>query len=485
MRLRTLCNLLAVGLLMPSSILSAVAAVPFSARTVPPNVVHIVLDEWGYFEMSALGHPDLKTPNIDRLAATGTRFTQCLAGGPVCAPTRCSLMTGKHAGHMTVRGNSGKAAIRADEETIASMFKRAGYRTGGFGKWGIGARGTSGVPERHGFDVFFGYYSQVHAHTYYPRYLVRNSEEVPQGTNTGSAYPPGGNGTFSQYSIFKEASAFIARNQQAPFYLYLPWTPPHGLWGFPTNDPAWALFKDKPWTGGQVTTNDGKVYAALLSLADRQIGDLLAQLKRLELITNTIVMLSGDNGGVPYFEDRNHADGLFAPNVNPLNRNEHFRGKKGTLYEGGLRIPFIVSWPGKIPAGRVCDHLCYFPDVMPTLAELTGVPCPSGTDGTSFASVLLGDSKPKQSHSWLYWEYEGAVAVRMGPWKALRPGTNAAWELYDLTSDISESRNLASLHPELVARAAGFAAQAHEPCVEGECFDPALAAKDDRYAPAR
>ncbi len=451
----------------------------------PPNVVHIVLDDWGYYEMSGLGHPDLKTPNIDRLAAAGTRFTQCLAGGPVCAPTRCALMTGKHPGHMTVRANSGNDAIRAGEETIASMFKRAGYATGGFGKWGLGARGTSGVPEQHGFDLFFGYYDQVHAHTYYPRYLIRNSEEVPLEGNTGAPYPPGGKGTFSQYVIFKEATAFIEANKDRPFYVYLPWTPPHGLWGFPESDPAWALFKDKPWTQGQRSKNDAKAYAAMLSLADRQLGDLLAQLKRLGLEENTIVILSGDNGGQPYFNDKTYPNGVFSPNVNPKNPKERFRGGKSDLYEGGLRVPFMVRWPGKIAAGRVCDHLCCFPDVMPTLAELAGVTCPEGLDGLSFAPVLRGHPDAQKQHPYLYWEFEGSTAVRIGNWKAYRKNAKAAWELYDLAADISEGRDVAAAHPDIVAKAAAAAAGAHTPRVPGTVLDKALAAKDAHYDPPK
>lgn len=201
-----------------------------------PNIVHIILDELGYYELSHMGHPIMKTPHIDRLAEEGTRFTQFLAGASVCAPTRCALLTGKHMGHATVRGNGGGDPLLPGEETIASVLKRAGYATGGFGKWGIGARGTSGVPEKHGFDVFFGYYDQMHAHTYFPKYLIRNSEEVPQPGNTGN---PVKGETFAQYEIFKESMQFIRDHKNEPFFLYLPWTPPHGHWGIPrTNLPS-------------------------------------------------------------------------------------------------------------------------------------------------------------------------------------------------------------------------------------------------------
>src|SRR3954469_7805297 len=205
------------------AILSGVAE--SNAQTCPPNIVYLIIDELGYYELSCMGHPEHRTPNIDRLASEGVRFTQCLAGGPVCAPTRCALLTGKHAGHMTIRANGGFDPLREGEETLGSVLKKAGYATGGFGKWGNGGRGTSGVPEKHGFDVFFGYYDQVHAHTYFPKYLIRNSQEVPLEGNTGN---PKEEKTFSQYRIFEESKNFIRANKDKPFFAYLPWTPPHG-----------------------------------------------------------------------------------------------------------------------------------------------------------------------------------------------------------------------------------------------------------------
>ena len=216
-----------------------------------PNIIYIMLDEVGYYELSCMGHPTLRTPNIDRMAREGMRFTDALAGASVCAPTRCSLLTGKHMGHAAVRGNVGGLPIRADEETLASMLKKVGYATGGFGKWGIGNRGTSGVPEKHGFDIFYGYYNQVHAHSYYPQYLVCNSEEVPLKGNPGDKPEHHYVGeTHAQHEIFRESIDFIRENAQRKFFCYLPWTPPHGLWGIPMDDPAWLAFKDKPWRWG-------------------------------------------------------------------------------------------------------------------------------------------------------------------------------------------------------------------------------------------
>ena len=228
------------------------------AAEAKPNIIYLMLDEWGYFESGHMGNLDLITPNIDQFAAEGMRFTNAYAGAPVCGPTRCSLLTGKHSGHMSMRANNGFAPIRAEEPTLASMLKPLGYATGGFGKWGIGGRGTSGVPEKHGFDLFFGYYDQVHAHTFYPRYLIRNSEEVPLPGNDGLSFYEGE--THAQDVIFAESIQFIKDHQDEPFFCYLPWTPPHGLWGINEDYPSWQLFKDKPWTAGQKTDRDSRVY---------------------------------------------------------------------------------------------------------------------------------------------------------------------------------------------------------------------------------
>jgi len=471
-------------------LLAALWAAPLAARgaegvkaPVKPNIVHFVIDELGYFELSSMGHPEMKTPQIDRLASEGVRFTQFLAGASVCATTRTCLMTGKHNGHASVRSNGGFEPIRAGEETIASMLKKEGYATGGFGKWGCGARGTSGVPEKHGFDVFFGYYDQVHAHTFYPAYLIRNSEEVHLAGNPGSYYD---GRTFSQYVIFDEAKKFLRENKDRPFFLYLPFTPPHGLWGFPRTDPSWNLYKDKPWTQGMRSPDDPKVYAAMVNLVDREVGEILAMLKDLGLEENTIVLFSGDNGGHEYFADKEHPDGLFGPNVDPATGKRRFRGGKGQLYEGGLRVPFIVRWPGKIQPGRVSDYLGYFGDVMPTLAELAGATCPPDTDGISIVPELLGEKaagRPQPQHDFLYWEDCGQVAVRQGNWKAVRPrGPKAEWELYDLQTDLAEATNVAAAHPDVLERLTRLAADAHAAIQPGEIHDRTLVEKD-RHVP--
>ncbi len=439
-----------------------------------PNIVYIMADELGYYELSHMGHPHIRTPNIDKMAAEGMRFTQCLAGSSLCAPTRCVLMTGKHSGHTSVRTNGGGTPLRADEATIASMLKSRGYATGGFGKWGCGGRGSTGVPEKHGFDEFVGYYDQVHAHSYYPKYIVRNSEELPLPGNKGLSTGK----TYSHYVIVDHAMQFIrdSRKQNRPFFCYMPITPPHGLFDIPDEDPAWKMYQDKDWP------ESAKRYAAMITMVDRQVGDVFRLLRELSIDKNTIVFFCGDNGGNDYFADAAHPRGFHAPNVNPKT-GVAFRGRKGNLYEGGLRIPMIASWPGHIAPGQVSDRLCYFPDMMPTFAELTGASAPADTDGLSLVPELIGSAaagREQADHEFLYWELGNQVAVRMGDWKAVRPGAKKPWELYDLSKDISENHNLAADKPEILARMQAHAAASHVDAVEGEFLDRSLQQRDQR-----
>ncbi len=456
----------------------AAAVAPAVALGAPkgrkPNVVYIMSDELGYYELGCMGSGNHRTPNVDRMATEGVRFTQALAGAPVCAPTRCVLMTGKHAGHTSVRSNGGGTPLRAGEETIASMLKRAGYATGGFGKWGCGGRGSTGVPEKHGFDVFLGYYDQVHAHTYYPPYLVRNSEEVPLADNHG-----GSNGkTYSQYVIFDAAKKFIRDNKDKPFFCYLPVTPPHGIHDIPDTDPAWQLYKDKEWPQAAAR------YAAMVTMIDRQVGEVLALLKELGLERDTIVFFCGDNGGANYFRTRDLPRGFFGANKHPKTGVE-FRGSKGNLYQGGLRIPMVARWPGHIKPGRVSDLLWYFPDVLPTVAELTGAKAPKDIDGMSIVPELLGEEaagRRQAQHEFLYWEYGGQVAVRAGNWRAVKPRGRGKveWELYDLSKDVSEANNIAAEHPEVLAKMKAIAEREHVAAVEGTFHDRALHERDRR-----
>ncbi len=372
-------------------------------------------------------------------------------------------MTGKHGGHTSVRSNGGGTPLRAGEETVASLLKRAGYATGGFGKWGCGGRGSTGVPEQHGFDVFFGYYDQVHAHSYYPPYLIRNSAEVPLPGNAGGRTGE----TYAHYEIMKESLAFIRDHQEEPFFCYLPVTPPHGMFDIPDDDPAWALYSDKPWP------EEAKRYAAMVAMIDRNVGEVLDLLRELQLDEKTIVFFSGDNGGNDYFKSPEHRRGFYGPNVDPRSDRE-FRGTKGTLYEGGLRVPLIARWPGRVAAGSVSDLLCYFPDFMPTVAELCGEAAPQDTDGVSLTPELLGPEQaghPQQQHEYLYWELGNQIAVRKDHWKAVRPKANSAWQLFDLSSDISERQDVSAEHSEVLQQLIGHAEAAHEPVEEGEFTD--------------
>ena len=426
-----------------------------------PNIIHIMLDELAYYELGCMGNKYIETPNIDRMAAEGMLFTQALAGGPVCAPTRGVLMTGQHSGHCTVRMNDQTWPLRAEDVTVAEILKDAGYATGGFGKWGCGDRGTTGVPELHGFDIFYGYYNQVHAHSFYPCYLLRNSEVEYLPGNPGDKTVVGEH--YSHYLIYDETVKFIRDNKDRPFYCYCAWTPPHGAFMIPDSDPAWQDFKDKPWPN-----EDAKRYAAMVKMCDRQVGEIFDLLKELGLDDNTIVFFSGDNGGNRYFDDFFEGNGPF-------------RGKKGNLYEGGLKISMIVRWPRRIKAGTVNDLIWYFPDFMPTVAELAGASTPDNIDGISIVPTLLGEAaagRKQEDREFLYWEHKNQVAVRMGNYKGIQPDTGADWELYDLSVDIGEANNIASQKAGIVAKMVSFAAKSHTVQPIGDVLDPDKAFKE-------
>jgi len=435
----------------------------------PPNIIYIIDDELGYYEPGFQGGKNIQTPNLDKMAGEGIRLTNLFAGSSVCAPTRCCLLTGKHSGHTSVRANGGGTPLRADETTLASMLKPLGYATGGFGKWGCGGRGSTGVPEKHGFDTFLGYYDQVHAHTFYPPYLIKNSEEVPLAGNNGGSSGQ----TYSQYVIHEAAIKFIRDHAKQPFFAYLPYTPPHGNFNIPDADPAWKLYKDKPWS------EDARRYAAMVTMVDRQVGEVLALLKELGLEENTLVFFSGDNGGNDYFKSADHPRGVHSANKDPQTGIE-YRGTKGTLYEGGVRIPFIARWPGKIAPGGVSDHLGYFPDIMPTIAEATGAKAPADTDGLSLLPTFLGQKPAQKQHEYLYWEISGWTAIRQGHWRAVKPAKTQVWELYDLAADPAESKDLASAQPEVLAKLTALAEKAHEPVREGSFSDTAMHERDRR-----
>ncbi len=416
-----------------------------------PNIVLLILDDLGPREMSFLGHETLRTPNIDRLRASGMYFTNAYSGAPVCAPARSTLLTGKHTGHTTVRGNLGGVPLLAEDVTFAQVLKDAGYATGGYGKWGVGDVGTEGVPETHGFDEFFGYYHQVHAHDFFTDYLWRNSEKVELA-----------DGEYSHYRIVDAAKSFICEHADEPFLCYLPWTPPHGRYQIPDEDPAWQELKDEPWP------EDAKRRAAMVHMVDRHVGDILDLLDELSLAENTVVFFCSDNGGGREVGD------FFRPNGD-------MRGEKTNVYEGGIRVPLAVRWPGPVEAGATSDLPAYFPDFMPTIADLTGTAdhLPEDIDGLSLTPTLLGRADEQEEREFLYWEYTRVgnwqeltyvedgpqQAVRMGRWKLVRLRTTVPFELYDLEADPNESTDLAAEHPALVAEMTRMAEASHTPPV--------------------
>jgi len=398
----------------------------FAAPGKLPNIVFIMVDDMGYHDLGCFGSKTILTPRIDKMCAEGMKFTDCYSGATVCAPARSTLMTGHHMGHTSVRGNSGGIALLATDVTVAEVLKKAGYTNGAFGKWGLGNHDCDGSAERKGFDTFFGYYNQWHAHTYYT-HLFQNSEKVEL------------DGLYTHHAIYDETIKFIKDNKDRPFFCYCPWTPPHAAYQIPEDEPAWALYKDKPWK------NDAKVVAAMDSMMDRQVGEILDLLKELGIDDNTIVFFTSDNGAAKRFDGVHNSCG-------------EMTGHKRSMNEGGIRVPMVVRWPGKIKPGTVSDLPWYFPDVMPTFAELGGVTghVPKDTDGISIVPTLLGEGNQKM-HEYLFWS-AGTRAVRMGKWKGI--GKPGSVKLYDLSVDIGEKNDLAAKHPDIAAELGAFMEEA-------------------------
>jgi arylsulfatase A-like enzyme len=408
-------------------------------------------DDLGYGDLGCYGQQVIKTPHIDRLAAQGARFTDCYAGSTVCAPSRCALMTGLHTGHARVRGNT-LLPLVPDDLTVAEVLKSAGYVTGMVGKWGLGEPDTSGVPNKQGFDEWFGYLNQHHAHNYYPDYLWRNDQRVPLANvvvdNVATRRE-----AYSADLFTREALDFLDRHCRERFFLYLPFTLPHAnneAGGQGMEIPSDAPYSQERWPPPQ------KNHAAMITYLDAQVGKVLARLTELGLDNNTIVFFTSDNG--PHREGG--ADPEFFHSAGPL------RGFKRALYEGGIRVPMIVRWPGKISPDTTSSQVWAFWDVLPTLAELAGAASSRGLDGISMVPELLGEKaagRPQPEHPPLYWEFhEGGFgqAARFGQWKAVRPTKGGALELYDLSTDVGERHDLAAEHPEIVARAKALLASA-------------------------
>lgn len=449
------------------------------SKAAPPNIVYIMSDELAYYELGHMGNPYLVTPRIDQMAKDGIRFTHAFAASPVCGPLRCNLMTGKHAGHASVRSNDGGTPLRADEATIASLLKEKGYATGGFGKWGAGGRDSTGVPEKHGFDIFYGYYDQVHAHSFYPPFLIKNSEEVKLEGNDGGRSGQ----TYSHYSIMEEGLQFIRANKDKPFFAYFPITPPHGMYDIPKEDPAWKQYKDAAWMKDETVAQDVKNYAAMVTMVDNNLGEILDLLDELKLTGNTIVFFTGDNGGQDRFRNNAHPRGFFYPNKDPRTGVE-FRGGKGSLYEGGLRIPTLVQWPGKIVANQLSEFKFAQYDILATLTDLAGANTPADTDGISILPTILGEAAAghkQEAHPYFYWEFGNMQAVRIDDWKAIQIRNKKTWALYDLSKDISETTDLAAQHPEILAKMKKIAEESHEEARPGS-FTTRERHERDRWA---
>jgi arylsulfatase A len=410
--------LLALGLLSPRAIADTPAK---------PNVIFILADDLGYGDLGCFGQKLIKTPNIDRLAAEGMKFTQAYAGATVCAPSRCSLMTGKHNGHASIRGNQevqpeGQLPMPGDTFTVAHLMKRAGYATGLVGKWGLGHPGSASTPGKMGFDHFFGYNCQRLAHEYYPEYLWRDDVKVPLDGKT-----------YSHDLMAADALEFIRANKDRPFFLDLSFTIPHAK----LQVPDLAPYAKESWP------ENLKTLAAMITRMDGDVGRLMALLKDLGIDDRTMVIFASDNGAA-------YQDKLF-DHSGPL------RGHKRDMYEGGIRTPALARWPGKIKPGVSSSQVWAFWDVLPTLAELVGQTAPAGLDGISILPALLEGRTI--DHPPLYWEFhEGGFdqAARIGDWKSVKNGARGPIELYDLKADPREQRDVASQHPDVVARFRDF-----------------------------
>jgi arylsulfatase A-like enzyme len=415
-----------------------------------PNIIFILTDDLGYRDLGCYGQEVLSTPNIDRMAEEGMRFTQCYTGSPLCAPSRSVFVTGQHAGHTRVRDNfaavggvppQGRVPLEPEDTTVAEVLKFANYRTGIAGKWGLGEPETTGVPNRKGFDQWLGYLNQRNAHSYYPPYLWRNQDKMELPANEGD-----GQGQWSHELIAEFGLEFIRTNHDRPFFLYLPWTLPHGKYQIPDL----GEYADKDWT------DDEKGYAAMVSRIDSDVGDILDLLKELDIDDRTIVFFCSDNGAARRWERFGSCGNL--------------RGCKGDVYEGGIRTPMVVRWPGRVPAGEVSTATWYFADFLPTVAELAGAEVPHEVDGVSVLPTLLGEEQEGLEERYLYWELPKKDALhqaaRRGDFKAVRHGLEGDVELYELDVDEGESTDVAREHRDVAQGFADFMTAAHEesPC---------------------
>jgi arylsulfatase A-like enzyme len=429
----------------------------FAAAAAPParpTIVLFLAADLGYGDLGCYGQTRIETPNLDRLAAEGMRFTQAYAGSTVCAPSRCTLMTGLHTGHARTRGNLfPDLHLRPEDVTVTELLKKAGYRTGLFGKWSLGGIGTTGYPLRKGFDEWFGFFSQTHAHNYYPEHLLENEREFLLRGNMGTKR------TEYAHDLFTERALGFLDKQPAgrPFFLHVCYTIPHANneMGRDTGN-GMDVPSDAPYTARDWPQPE-KNFAAMITRMDRDVGRLMAQLKKMGADRNTLVLFTSDNG--PHKEGGHSPD--FFRSSGPL------RGIKRDLTDGGIRVPMIARWPDRVKAGAVSDQVWAFWDFLPTACELAGVAAPAGIDGISMAPALTG--RPQRSHEYLYWEFHERgfdQGVRMGNWKGIRKGRREPIELYDVVSDLGETRNVAAQRPEVVARIAKIMEEARTESME-------------------
>lgn len=427
-----------------------------------PNIIYILADDLGYGDLSFQGQTKFQTPNIDQLAKDGMTFTQHYAGSTVCSPSRSVLLTGQHTGHTPIRGNKrddkGNWPISAEALTVAEILKDNGYTTGAFGKWGLGCPGSVGDPNNQGFDEFYGYNDQTLAHNYYPHFLNHNQDTIWLKGNEGT-----GTGVYAPIPIHNQALKFIEDNKEQPFFMYYPSVIPHAELFAPEEymekyrgkflpernykgaDEGARRYK----TGGYGSQPESHAaFAAMINLLDDQVGEIVSKLKELGIEDSTIIIFSSDNGP--------HIEGGADPDY--FDSNGVYKGYKRDLYEGGIHVPMIVKWPGKVMASSQSNHISAFWDVLPTITDMLGTSTPNNIDGISFLPSLL-DERNQDQHDYLYWEFhelKGRLAVRQGDWKLIRYDVfipeNTTTELYNLANDPGEEKNVAEANPEITKK---------------------------------